>query len=91
MLPTRRVCAPPSRARLWATSTRPLRSDRKDQSVESFTPAVPAGRRFNELEAALYRSIIIGESQNFTRSLVNEPGNKLTPHHLGARAALMAR
>jgi leucyl aminopeptidase len=34
--------------------------------------------------------VIIGESQNFTRSLVNEPGNKLTPTILGQRAALMA-
>src|ERR1019366_5696794 len=33
---------------------------------------------------------IIGESQNFTRSLVNEPGNKMTPTILGQRAALMA-
>ena len=32
----------------------------------------------------------MGESQNFTRSLVNEPGNKLTPTLLGQRAALMA-
>jgi leucyl aminopeptidase len=32
----------------------------------------------------------VGESQNFTRSLVNEPGNKLTPTVLGERAAQMA-
>ena len=32
----------------------------------------------------------MGESQNFTRSLVNEPGNKLTPTILGQRAAQMA-
>ncbi len=34
--------------------------------------------------------MIIGESQNFARSLVNEPGNKLTPTVLGQRAAQMA-
>jgi leucyl aminopeptidase len=66
------------------------RSDRKDQSVESFTLAVPAGADLTALEAAFTEAIIIGESQNFTRSLVNEPGNKLTPTILGARAALMA-
>jgi leucyl aminopeptidase len=38
----------------------------------------------------LAEAIIIGESQNFTRALVNEPGNKLTPTLLGQRAALMA-
>jgi leucyl aminopeptidase len=32
----------------------------------------------------------VGESQNFTRSLVNEPGNKLTPTILGHCAAHMA-
>jgi leucyl aminopeptidase len=35
--------------------------------------------------------VIIGESQNFTRVLVNEPGNKLTPTILGQRAAEMAK
>jgi len=33
---------------------------------------------------------VIGESQNFARSLVNEPGNKLTPTILGQRASQMA-
>ena len=33
----------------------------------------------------------MGESQNFARSLVNEPGNKLTPTILGQRAAQMAQ
>jgi leucyl aminopeptidase len=66
------------------------RSDRKDQSVQSFTLAAPANSDKTVLEAAFAEGIIIGESQNFTRSLVNEPGNKLTPTILGQRAALMA-
>src|SRR5205085_5817221 len=33
---------------------------------------------------------IIGESQNFTRELVNEPGNKMTPTILARRATEMA-
>ncbi len=66
------------------------RSDRKDQSVESFTLAAPAGADKPALEAAFAEGVILGESQNFTRSLVNEPGNKLTPTILGQRAALMA-
>ena len=32
---------------------------------------------------------IVGESQNFTRDLVNEPGNKMTPTILGERAKKM--
>jgi leucyl aminopeptidase len=66
------------------------RSDRKDQSTESFTLAVPASADKAALEAAFAKGVIIGESQNFARSLVNEPGNKLTPTLLGQRAAIMA-
>ena len=66
------------------------RSERKDQSVESFTLAAPAGADKAALEAAFAEGVILGESQNFARALVNEPGNKLTPTLLGQRAALMA-
>ena len=66
------------------------RSDRKDQSVRVFTVAVPAGDGRDEVESAFVEGTIIGESQNLARSLVNEPGNKLTPTALGQRAAAMA-
>jgi leucyl aminopeptidase len=63
------------------------KSDRKDQSLESLT-VVAAGE-----EASLRRSLeegrIVGESQNFTRELVNEPGNRMTPTRLARRAADM--
>jgi len=66
------------------------RSDRKDLSIQSFTLAAPAGSDKAALEAAFAEGVIVGESQNFTRALVNEPGNKLTPTILGQRAAEMA-
>ena len=66
------------------------RSDRKDLSVQSFTLAAPASADEGAVEAAFAEGVIVGESQNFTRSLVNEPGNKLTPTILGQRAAEMA-
>ena len=66
------------------------RSDRKDQSVESFTLAAPASADEAALKTAFAEGVIVGQSQNFTRSLVNEPGNKLTPTILGQRAAAMA-
>jgi leucyl aminopeptidase len=44
-----------------------------------------------ETSAALDRGRIIGESQNFTRDLVNEPGNYMTPTILAERAAAMAK
>jgi leucyl aminopeptidase len=66
------------------------RSDRKDQSVDSFTLAAPADAGQAVLKAALAEGVLIGESQNFARSLVNEPGNKLTPAILAQRAVQMA-
>ena len=66
------------------------RSDRKDLSVQLFTLAAPAGSDQAALESAFAEGVIVGESQNFTRVLVNEPGNKLTPTILGRRAAEMA-
>ncbi|MGD0548153.1 MAG: leucyl aminopeptidase [Terracidiphilus sp.] len=66
------------------------RSDRKDQSIDSFLLAAPADADRAALEAALAEGVILGESQNFTRTLVNEPGNKMTPTILGQRAAQMA-
>jgi leucyl aminopeptidase len=64
------------------------RSERKDVSVQSFTLAAP-GSDQSATRAAFDEGVIIGESQNFARTLVNEPGNKLTPSVLGQRAAQM--
>ena len=66
------------------------RSDRKDQSVSRSRWPPPTKADKAALEAAFAEGAIVGESQNFTRSLVNEPGNKLTPTVLGQRAARMA-
>jgi leucyl aminopeptidase len=66
------------------------RSDRKDLSVQSFTLAAP-GADQAAAKAAFDEGQIIGESQNFTRTLVNEPGNVLTPTVFGQRAAAMAK
>jgi leucyl aminopeptidase len=65
------------------------KSDRKDKSIEQFT-VVAAGLDKAAAEKGFREGVIVGESQNFTRSLVNEPGNKLTPTILGQRAAEMA-
>ena len=65
------------------------RSDRRDVSVHSFTLAAPADDKA-AVEKGFNEGVIIGESQNFARSLVNEPGNKLTPTIMGERAAKMA-
>jgi len=67
------------------------RSDRKDRSIQSFTLAAPPSSDRAAVESAFAEGVIIGESQNFARALVNEPGNKLTPTVLGQRAAEMAQ
>jgi leucyl aminopeptidase len=66
------------------------RSDRKDLSVKSFILAAPATTDKPVIDQAFQEGVIIAESQNFTRVLVNEPGNKLTPTILSQRAAEMA-
>jgi leucyl aminopeptidase len=67
------------------------RSDRKDRAVDSLTLIA------NDTEAATAsdtqrgfdEGLILAAAQNFARSLVNEPGNVLTPTVLGARARAM--
>ena len=66
------------------------RTERKDQSVQTLVIAAAADAEQSATEAAVREGVILGESQNFARSLVNEPGNKLTPTILGQRAAQMA-
>jgi leucyl aminopeptidase len=67
------------------------RSERKDVSVQALTVAGSASGDQSAIRTAFNEGVIIGESQNFTRTLVNEPGNKLTPTVLGQRAAEMAK
>jgi leucyl aminopeptidase len=66
------------------------RSDRRDLSIRSFSLAAPVSSERDAIQTASDEGVIVGESQNFTRSLVNEPGNKLPPTALGQRAAEMA-
>ncbi|MGE5204004.1 MAG: leucyl aminopeptidase family protein, partial [Chlamydiota bacterium] len=67
------------------------KSDRKDQRVEQMTVVAPAGQDEARLRRALEEGRIVGESQNFTRELVNEPSNRLTPTVLAQRASEMVR
>jgi leucyl aminopeptidase len=65
------------------------RSDRKDQKIDALT-IVTAGDKA-ALERAANEAQIIGESQNFTRDLVNEPSNRMTPTILADRAKKMCQ
>jgi leucyl aminopeptidase len=67
------------------------RSDRKDQSIEQLGVVSGSGVIQAAVEAGIREGTILGEAQNFARSLINEPGNVLTPTVLGQRAAEMCR
>ncbi|MHB1023769.1 MAG: leucyl aminopeptidase [Acidobacteriaceae bacterium] len=65
------------------------RSDRKDLSIQMLTVvsnAKEGSSEGKEFQTGVSEGIIFGTSQNFARTLVNEPGNVLTPTVLGARA-----
>ncbi len=67
------------------------RSDRKDLSVRKLTVVAkeeePSTRA--EIEAGFEEGLAVAAAQNFARSLVNEPGNVLTPTVLAARTKAM--
>jgi leucyl aminopeptidase len=68
------------------------KSDRKDkdkdQKIDGVTIVVPGDPK--ALESSLQTGSVIAESQNFTRDLVNEPSNLMTPNILAERARTMA-
>jgi leucyl aminopeptidase len=65
------------------------KSDRKDLAMQELSVIAGAAGDQKALQAALEQARIIGESQNFTRELVNEPGNRMTPTMLAERAKKM--
>jgi len=66
------------------------RSDRKDQKIDALTILTSGNTDKAALDKAATEAQIIGESQNFTRDLVNEPSNRMTPTILGDRAKKMS-
>ncbi len=65
------------------------RSDRTKQKIEELVIVAPKGANQPSLKRAMEQGRIIGEAQNFTRDLVNEPGNRMTPTILADRAKAM--
>jgi leucyl aminopeptidase len=68
------------------------KSDRKDQKIDAVTIVVPKNVQGDTraLEGPMQAGRIVAESQNFTRDLVNEPSNRMTPTILADRARKMA-
>ena len=70
------------------------KSDRKnkEQKIDALTIIVQKDAQGDTkaLQNAVDTGRIVGESQNFTRDLVNEPSNRMTPNLLAERAKKMA-
>jgi leucyl aminopeptidase len=64
------------------------KTDDDKKFVEAFAVAAPGGAA--ELDDAIARGRILAEAQNFTRTLVNEPANRLTPAKVAEAALKMA-
>jgi len=62
----------------------------KNKDTNKIASFVLLSAASDEVNEGVRRGRIIGESQNFTRDLVNEPGNRLTPSLLAERAQKMA-
>jgi leucyl aminopeptidase len=62
---------------------------KKDERTELTEFKVITADRPDDMQEAFFRGNILGEAQNFTRTLVNEPGNILTPPVLVERARAM--
>jgi leucyl aminopeptidase len=69
------------------------KSDWQDRTVQSLTLIAKESEKttMDEIQIGFEEGLIIAAAQNFTRSLVNEPGNVLTPTELGKRASAMAK
>jgi leucyl aminopeptidase len=65
------------------------RSDRKDQRIDDLILVTTNGQNDSGLRRAIEEGRVIGESQNFTRELVNEPSNRMTPTMMAERARRM--
>jgi leucyl aminopeptidase len=65
------------------------KSDRKDQRIDTLTVVVRGDQSL--LQKAMEEARVLGESQNFTRQLVNEPSNRMTPTILADHARKMSQ
>jgi leucyl aminopeptidase len=67
------------------------RADRKDLSIHTATILhLEADQKLEaQMQQGLSEGSVIGQSQNFARSLINEPGNILTPTEFARRTTAM--
>jgi leucyl aminopeptidase len=68
------------------------RNEEKDQKIDALTIVLHGNAQGDAkaLESAMQAGRVVAESQNFTRDLVNEPSNRMTPTMMAERAKKMA-
>jgi leucyl aminopeptidase len=64
---------------------------KNDKHIDTISVAGYGDSEKATAEKGITRGRVIGEAQNFTRDLVNEPSNKLTPRILAEKAEAMAK
>jgi len=64
---------------------------KNDKHIDTISVAGHSDSEKATAEKGMTRGRVIGEAQNFTRDLVNEPSNKLTPRILAEKAEAMAK
>lgn len=74
---------------VWEPDSYRAEADRK-ASLDRLILAEPDEKRALMVNAGIERGRAVGESANFTRTLVNEPGNALPPEKVAERAKQMA-
>jgi leucyl aminopeptidase len=74
----------------WEPDAHKSDPNKNANRVESFSVLAPGAATLDALKKAAERALIIAESQNFTRGLVNEPPNRLNPAALVEAARNMA-
>jgi len=67
------------------------KTEKKNGKVMEAVALAAGGGAAPEIEQGITRGRVIAEAQNFTRTLVNEPSNRMTPRILAERAQQMAR
>jgi leucyl aminopeptidase len=73
----------------WDPDSYRTESDRK-VPLEKLTLVEADEKRLDQVAAGIERGRVLGESANLTRTLVNEPGNKLPPVEVADRARQIA-
>jgi len=67
------------------------KTDKKEKKIDSVLLVGFPDGALSEVRKGMERGRVIADAQNFTRDLVNEPSNKLTPRVLAERAEAMAK